>query len=224
MFDYLLEAIERLARDFAGSPLRYFVRSTHSFQEGCADRLAQRLEAQSIQMQAESRRKREEEEARMKHPSAAKSNVPMVVLEDVIAREADLNNDFVKGWEPGTTADNRRHREAVKINRSKEALELGLNEDEAFYYVTGYSVEQARKFAADWSDNMKEASKPETEAQRRKREAKEQRARERADASWYRQQRKERDRLDWDAYYRGAEAGDTVSLNKQMDEDKRRLT
>lgn len=212
MFEYLTDTIDRLTRENYDA-MQFFTRTGHSFKEGCADRLVERLKQERANIEREQERKAREQEAQQRHPGAAGSNLPAVRIADIVTMENDYNNDFRMGWEPGTTARRRaeqeeRSREAARkqAERKAEGKSFGLNDEEADWYSWGYTVEQARAHARPRQD------RPETEAQRRKRE----RA---SDAYWEREARrqyKERRRLDHSAYRAGSAAGDSVSLNRQV--------
>jgi len=227
MFEYLLEAIERLARNFVGNdPARYFTREAHSFKEGCAYRLHERLEEQFKALLEEQAKKEREEKARSSHPGAAPGTGLVLYLGDVVQREKDLNNDLIKGLEPGTTARNReRHAaEARAASDRRQAIydaNVGPHGHEVATYMSyGYSLDRAQEFARQQS----EPSKPETEAQKRKRLEREKKAEKRAAEQWRRREQREANRLDQNAYWSGHEAGDEVSLNRQIDEDcKKRI-
>lgn len=222
MFDYLLETIERLARDDVKDPSLYFTRYAHSFKEGCSDRLIGRLNEQREQIVVEQARKSREDMTRARHPGAATSNLPTVLLSDVIQNEENLNEDFRNGWEPGTTAARRREREARYEQYERERQEKrdavraqypDANDELISMLVEGWSLERAQEILAERS----KPAKPETEAQRRKREEREERSNQRY---WERLQR-EHARLDMGAYRKGHKAGDGVSLNRQAEHDKK---
>lgn len=228
MFEYLLQTIERLAREDVGNdPSQFFTKYAHSFKEGCADRLVDRLEDKHRDIVEQQERQVREDQAKAKHPAATKSNLPAIMLKDVIQHEDDLNNDLRRGWEPGTTAAKRakdeqaeRDREAKQEKRLAEAKAMGLDDDAAYYYSIGYDKERAIR-TANARNEPDEPEKPETEAQKRKREAREERQRQRNREWWERREAREASRLDRTAYYKGNQAGDNVSLDRQVDKEKR---
>lgn len=221
MFEYLLQSIERLARDDIQDPKQFFTRYAHSFKEGCSDRLIERLKAKQEQILAEQERAAKEETVRRQHPGATSSNLPAVVLRDVVQTEHDLNNDLINGWAPGTTAKNRREQaeyedrqRELRLRRYAEAIARGLNEAEARYASYGYNDDQARELARP---EPEKPSRPETETQRRKRHEREQRDN---DRFWHRQHKYAR-RLDQTAYIKGHAKGDDVGLDRQVDKNER---
>lgn len=227
MFEYLVEAIERLARDAVGNdPTQYFTRPAHSFKEGCADRLTERLTEQKRDLVEAQEREAKDRQAAARHPGAAPGTAVAILLRDLVQDEKDLNEDVRRGVEPGTTARERfeRDQESRRVIAEREArlaalIAQGIDKRVAWYMSVGYDRERAEQLAAP------QASKPETETQKRKRTEQE----ERADRRYYESQqsraRREARRLDPAAYQMGKDAGERVSLNRQIDEDrKRRLT
>jgi len=120
----------------------------------------------------------------------ARGNGTDLVLADVYGSEADRNSDFRMGWEPGTTKRRRLEWFAECEARRKEREAAALNAP---------------------------PKPPETEAQKREREAE--------SARWYadyqRRQRKEAAKRDQKAYSLGSEAGRSISLNRQITEAER---
>lgn len=222
MFEYLIQTIDRLTKEVIVDPKGYFTRYAFSFRKGMADRLMDRLrEQREAEIRKQEAAKREAE-VRAKHPSAATDNALVVSLGDVVQQEKDLNEDFRRGWEPGTTARRRAEYEAersarrVKFNALVDeiVMEQGVSREVAWYLASGYEMPMALYLAGE-GPNPKGESKPETEAQRRKREEKEARANRNY---WDRQARKDA-KLDLTGYRAGHEAGDRVSLNKQAGHD-----
>lgn len=231
MFDYLLEAIERLARiEVNNDPSQYFTRYAHSFKEGMADRLMERLADKRKRMMKEQEAKAREDAMRAKHPGAASSNALVVLLRDVVQDEKDLNYDFLEGLAPGTTAreraqalaeqDEYKRREAErKARRVPELMQAhGVDRDVAEWLFAGYDMPMALYLADKGPNPRGEAkAKPETDTQRRKREERERNEQNRQRARWDR----EASRLDQTAYARGQERGADVGLDRQAKEDKR---
>jgi len=103
--NYLLAAIERLTKDACkvqGEPTTG--RWAMSFREGCTLRLRIKLR--------DRRRQREQEQAKAKANSHGSSDGRSLMVVDYAEAEADANNDFIFGYEPGTTAARRKMREA----------------------------------------------------------------------------------------------------------------
>lgn len=217
MFEYLLQTIERLAREEVLDPSQYFTRYAHSFKEGCSDRLVERLRHKRDEIVAEADRKAREERTRSRHPGAARSNLPALVLSDVIQQEKDLNEDFQYGRPPGTTARERAEREArstaAQIEREtkeKTLVAQGIDPRVAYYIAAGYSQAVAEELARPTPE------KPETDAQRRRREAREERDNDRFWERYQRRQEREAARIDQGAYRKGHAAGSGVGLDPQL--------
>lgn len=229
MFEYLLQTINRVAKGHL-DPKEFFTRFGHSFKEGMADRIVERLQERRRHEVEEQEKKAREANVRAQHPSSA-GNALVVVLKDFVQDETDLNNDMVKGWEPGTTSRNRRKSEErqVKWAAEQEAKRIALRaewvardptlgDDWLYYLERGYDLDFVRKLMKP------DPAKPETERQKLKREERERNERNERNREWSKYQR-ENARLDQRGYAAGIQAGDNVGLDRQMDEDrKRRLT
>lgn len=211
MFEYLHKTIERLLPITDNSQRNS--RSSQSWKEGCAARLIERLKERKAQMEAESRRKQAEEDAKRSHPAYAGSGALVVVLGDVYQTEADLNTDFRAGLAPGTTAKRRAERKAAdeawlaKWEAERPAREAAAKARE----------EAERKAREDMLAN-------ETPADRKKREAAEAKAERDAakeQAKWNRRYyrssggTKSKPR-DWAAYSAGQRTADTIGLDAQV--------
>lgn len=218
MFEYLLQTIERLAREEVKDSSQFFTRYAHSFKEGCSDRIIARLQEQQRRIVEEQERRVREEKARSSHPAAATYNALVVTITNVAQNENDLNNDVFNGWKSGTTAARRAKYEAERAQREEEGERLRAERraaaltddpntpaDVLRYMEMGFSRERAEEIC--------KPAKPETEAQRRKREEREKRA------YWRDRERTQRadKRLDGVGYRRGYDAGKDVSLNRQVD-------
>lgn len=197
MADYLQQAVERAARDYA--KLQYpgqsiFIREMIAFREGMSRRLCERLERKRWDTLNEERAKAEE--ARRNQPAGTGGTG--LVLASVIQTEEDLNNDYEMGWEPGTSAARRAEREAKKAAADAilKAWELA-NPEEAAAQRKAKEEEDA-KWWADYK--AKNANKPHRE---RKLTAEE-----------------ERQRLS--TFGAGYRKGDDVGFDKQVDKNSQR--
>jgi hypothetical protein len=218
MFDYLLQAIERVARDEVQDPALYFTRYAHSFKEGAAVRLVERLQQRKREIVEQADREAREAKARASHPGAT-SGAMVIFMSDVVQDEEDANNDLYNGLPAGTTAAKRRANEAENAAREAKRTALvqaGEDPDVAWYLSWGYDEERARKLATP------EAPKVETEAERNKREARERRENERWQEREYARQRREANRLDPAAYRKGKQAGDDIGLDTQIEKQERK--
>lgn len=135
MYDYLVAAAERCAAD-AGYGKRSQDRNLYL--AGIESRLRERL--------VERRRQREQESRPAPAPQGNGTGRELI-LTDVYGSEADLNNDALNNFPPGTTAANRRKAEERQAARSAERDRLvaeGCDPDVAWYKVHGYSDENAK--------------------------------------------------------------------------------
>lgn len=218
MFEYLLQSIDRLAKSEVQDPTQYFTRYAHSFKEGCADRVIERLQERRAEEVAAAERKAREDKVRNSHPGAATNNALVVVLGDYVQDEEDLNDDMRRGLPPGTIKAKRAEYEREHAQRQAEqqrqydmrkavllTQDPNIDPQRLDWLATGFSVETVDKWC-------KEANKVETEAQRRKRVERE----ERQDQRWRDQQYRQDARKDWRGYSRGREAGDDVGLDRQV--------
>lgn len=220
MFEYLQQTIERLAReDVGGDPKQFFTKYAHSFKHGCSDRVVSRLQDEQRRIVEEQTRKAKEQDVRNQHPAAASSNLPTVILSDVIQNEKDLNNDFVQGWEPGTTGNRRAadkaENEAYQLLRQaryEAAITAGHSEEIAQYLSWDYDLATATRLATP------EEKKPETEAQKKKRQARE----EASNRRYWDRHHREQQKIDGAGYRKGYDQGADVSLNRQVDENTRK--
>jgi hypothetical protein len=206
MFDYLMKTINRLVLEAVhGDNSQRMTKFGIAFAEGCADRLGQRLRRRHADYLAEQAKEARERNAQARHPAAATGGALVVVMQNYATQEQDLNDDFNRGLEPGTTARRRADREARVAARLAELCAQGIEAEVARYMADyGFSFEQAHAHVHP---------PEETDEERAKREAREQRDRERAEARWER----EYNRRNWSGYYAGQEAGDRVGLDPQVD-------
>lgn len=171
------------------------------FLEGAALRLSERLEERRRQAEADSKAA---EEARQ---AASNGSGRELVLSDVYGSEADLNNDALNNFPPGTTAARRRQREEEEMKREaqKQAwIDAGVDPTEALYRSYGYSEEKAK----EWANDYKKASAMATGG-RRGRTRHFTIGSSRADRSYYQM-------VGSKAYQSGKEAGGSISLEKQV--------
>lgn len=220
MFQYLVQAIDRLARERAGDPKLYFTKDACLFREGCADRVIERLNKRHKDIVDEQDRKAREELTRSQHPAAATGSALVVVMSEFYQDEKDLNEDMVKGLDPGTTGARRREyereQEEARIERKRKfdaAIAEGMSESVAYYVAAGWSRERAEEILAEAA----RPSKPETDAQRRKREERERNSNNR----YWEQQHREGAKYRTAGYQAGHAAGEDVGLDQQVDQNTR---
>lgn len=130
-YEYLMAEIARLCP--------YDHRSTDGkrFLEGASVRIAERLNDRRREREAESRRKADEAKKKFQDEDTSRA----LVLTDVYGTEADLNNDALNDFPPGTTAAKRREAENRRLARVATRDRLvaeGMNHLEATYRSWGY--------------------------------------------------------------------------------------
>jgi hypothetical protein len=211
MFEYLMQTINRLVmqeinNDYRQRMSRYAI----SWCTGCASRLRERIEKRHDDFLKEQARQAEEQRRQAQHPASASHGALIVVMEDYAQKERDLNDDYRNGWEPGTTAANRTKQEAQRKaayeKKYAAAIAKGFDHKTSDAYAQYYfeSMEAAHKWAHPEKKTAEEQAKD--------------------DAYWEREYRKERNRQrreeskrNWTAYAKGQDAGDSISLNRQVD-------
>jgi hypothetical protein len=125
MYDYLIDTMHRLL-PFVGAERRET--PARLWMAGCAETLCERLIGQRTG-------KVKEQES---------DGVPgLVRLADLYGDESDLNNDFRRGLEPGTTARQRREvqaEEAEYARKEKELIAGGMDCDDVWYVARGAEI------------------------------------------------------------------------------------
>lgn len=198
MYDYLEETMRRLARE-AGVDYRD-TKLFNYFLEGASTRVIERLRD----------RRRERELADRQATRAAQSNGSgtELVLSDVYGTEADLNNDALNGFPAGTTAARRRktqEQNAQREARQAELVKQGVDETVAFYMSYGYGPDEAKTYAEDWARRSRRSG-----------------GRGRSQG-WTNNDRKEHEKVNSTAYQAGRAAGNSIGLDSQVGNSKRKL-
>lgn len=133
MAEYLQQTIERITRDWAagkyGRGTSVFIRDAIAYREGMADRICLRLRDLREERLEEDRRRKREQEAAARHPSATPGTA--LVLADLVLEEDELNQDYLYGWEPGTTTRHRKEWVARRAEATRRAEELLRAREEA---------------------------------------------------------------------------------------------
>lgn len=206
MADYLQQTVERLAQEWAKP--RYnsvFVREAIAYREGMATRLVERLNALRRERIAEDERKRKEQ------PTYSGGGNALVLL-DVINSEHDLNEDYIYGLEPGTTAKKRAEQEARRAAAQAKA-------DEAFRVQQEWDAAHPVEAAA-----RKAAEKKELEewwAEYKAKEAK-RAARRKEPVQRYRAMTPQEQRAGLHSFGEGMRKANDIGLERQVDADVRR--
>lgn len=201
MYDYLDTTMRRLATE-AGIDYKQN-REFNYFLEGATTRVVERLA--SIRL----RREREQfREAMTKGAARGNGTGHELVLTDVYGSEADLNNDHVNGFAPGTTAARRRTQQAqtaVREAREKVLVAEGMDPTVAFYVAHGYGEDEAKTYADSWTKRSRHGG-----------------GRGRSQ-NWTQSDEKHAQKINSPAYKAGRTAGDSIGLDSQVGNSKRKL-
>lgn len=217
MAQYLQDTVERLAQEWSREQgyKSVFVREAIAFREGCAGRVGVRLrDRRDAQIRA-ARAKKEAEEA-----ASTPTGTTAVTIVDVMGNEADLNNDYLRGWEPGTTAAKRREQELYDLQmrerfRAAQLKQQELDEanDVANCWPLGTTAHKRAEAKA--AENAKWYADYLARASKRQRRRKEPAApRERAET-----EAQKRSRLA--GFYEGQIKGEDIGLDDQIDRENR---
>lgn len=206
--DYVEEVANRLVRD-RFEPRAYFSKDAHYFREGVIDRMVLRIRERRREEEAERERAKREQEARNRHPGAATENA-IVLISDVAREEERANYDYLHGegaWDAREARIAARRREIEEANERYEKWALANPE------------EVARREA----ERQKEQEAARKRRERLDRQA-EKRRQERIDRFGYDPQdyRSKATKYDSSAYWEGQDAGAKVSIDQQIDEQKRK--
>lgn len=204
MAQYLMDAIERLVDERIGmdSAQRRWSRENIVFREGAASTVCYKLQQRRRELIAEEERKQQEaaERAAQQADASVSTSTALTIATHAQA-EADANNDFANGWEPGKTAANRAQWQAEQAARAERAR-------------------LAREAHVQWClDNPEEARAQEEERRkeaeaREKREARNARRRENSYSRWTKA-----DERRWEEqqfYTAGRKAAEKISIDQQM--------
>lgn len=211
MYDYLVTRMDDLL-PYQGMEKRG--KAALLWLEGATATLCRRL-----------RDKRREMERETEKAAQTGSGMSLVV---VTADEDDYNNDIENGWPLGTTAEQKAQQKAsyaevaAKTKARLEEAQIMYPHAPEFVHrhmSYGYTFEEAMK---NWEEHQAEkakaeraAAKPETEAQRRKREERDARYNER----YWAKREKQMAKYDDPAYQAGRRAAKDISLDDQIDHE-----
>lgn len=216
MFDYLVSAIERLAREWAkDNGHNIFAKPAIYFREGAAERLIARLDTKFRGIVREQREKAEA--ARAANTSYSGSTMPAVILADYIHAEEDANADLRDGVAPGTHARLRRERIARSAAISAYMKEYNCSWSVAYdVIVQGFSHEKAQAMESTEQDRMRRLINDPAY------QAKSDRSDRRYQERMYRESVREASKTASPGYRAGQEAGRTISLDPQVNSDTTR--
>lgn len=204
MATYLQDTVEKLAQKWAkesgyGS---VFVREAIAYREGMTNRLAERLAARREELVSKARQEAEERKRNQARAEVVTGN-ELTIL-DVISSEADFNNDYLNGWEMGTTARNRAKREAESAAwRAKYEADQAARKkwEEENPVAAAREREKAAAEYEEWLNSLPKA--------KRRRQTKEPQIR-------YRKATPEEERMSLGSYRAGRARGNDVGIDTQV--------
>jgi hypothetical protein len=206
MAQYLQDTVEQLAQRWANDNRlkSVFVREAIAYREGMADRISNKLWERRNKILEEEQTRIREEAAQRHARNEADPGTSALTLVEIISTEADFNNDYLNGWELGTTAKNRHDSEI----RWK-----------------AYQAEQEKKRAAyeEWAKlHPEEAARLEAKALREEleREARDAKRRSKFRSVRSRKLTPEEERARLPSYDEGYDKGREVGIDRQVNETK----
>jgi hypothetical protein len=208
MATYLQEAIERLVEERIGldNARERWSKFNVAFREGAADIISGKLyERRQSLLDEEMRKQKEAAERAREAGTEGVSTSTALTIGSHTQAELDANNDFARGWKPGTTAEHRAQWQAEQAARAeRERL--------------------AREAHVRWcKENPEEARRMEEEAQREREEAEKREARNAKRRTGYSRWTKADDA--WEerltAMAMGAKAAEKISIDQQAEHKKR---
>lgn len=205
MADYLQNTVERLARKWMQDNrpgLSIFIKEAIAYREGVSERLVSRMwELRRQRILNDEAKVKAEREANVAKGVFTEN---ALVLTDVISNEEDLNNDHIYGWEAGTSARKRKEGLVRQEAAERAAAELLRQQEE---WDAAHPAEAAARAAKDQAENearMKDYWKKAGKQRTRK-------------------MTPEEERRNMGSFQQGYREGGNVSLDRQINEDKRRL-
>lgn len=212
MAQYLQDTIERLAREWSKerSYLSVFVREAIAFREGCTDRIYDRLRARREEILTAARQEEERRKQREASAQQGSTSRALTIL-DVISTEEDFNNDYLHGFDLGTTA---RERAEHKRRQDAADAEYAKRRAEQEEYDRIHPEEEAAR--------RKEAEEylAELVARYNKKQAKRE-TRRRVVTPRYRKPTPEEERAGLTGYAIGQDAGQKVGIDTQVNDAKK---
>lgn len=203
MARYLQETVERLSQQWARDTgyKSVFVREAIAYREGMADRICARLSDRRYEI-VEKARKEAEERREAERNRMPTTGTELTIL-DVISTEADFNNDYLDGWEMGTTARNRAEAEARnKAWYTKRAAEEAAKTPEQ----KAREAEALKLQMKIWAEEDAKRAKRRNKTPPKPR---------------YRAMTAEEQRRELGSYWHGQEAGSSVGIDTQVDATKK---
>lgn len=215
MAKYLQETVERLAQQWAKDNLykSVFVREAIAYREGMSTRICDRLSDRRHEIIEKAKQEAEERKRDQARAAMSTTGTELTIL-DVISSEADYNNDYLHGYEMGTTARNRAESEARQA-----AYEAGVRQKAAEYaewkrlnpeLAAAREKKTAEENAAWWAEWEKKNAKRQARVNKTPPKPR------------YRNMTAEEQRAQMGSYYEGHQAGNNVGIDTQVDAQARK--
>lgn len=215
MYDYLVQTIERLAREHAASVFTHmFARGAIRFREGCAERLVERLDHRYCVILEEQEHKAQEN--RRANEQYAGSTLPTVVLRDYAREEEEANYDLAHGDEPGISTRRRKEREARDAAIAAYQIQHDVDWSVAYDVVVRGMTHDAA-VARCTRLSFISATIEEDTAATRKRHAQQEKQNRRDRARYAREEMREDERRNDPGFVAGLIAADGIGLDAQVD-------
>lgn len=210
MATYLQETIEKLAQQWAKDSQfkSVFVREAIAYREGMTARITERLQARRDKQIREEKARAEEAKRDAEARGQASSSHALTIV-DIVSTEADFNNDYLNGWELGTTAKNRHDSDMARKARMAEYAEAQRVHEERMANDPEYRAKKEAEAKANAEYWAKFDAKWEKKQARRDLRPSKPRARARTE---------EEKRMDLDSYWDGRDHGDRVGIDTQVDQ------
>lgn len=204
MAKYLQDTVEKLAQRWAKENFykSVFVREAIAYREGMAARIGERLDQRRREMVTKARQEAEERKRDEARTGIVTGNALTIV--DVISSEEDFNNDYLQGWDMGTTARNRHEADLryKKWKADNEAREAAKTPEQK-----AREAEERKRQMAKW------AAEDAKRAKRRNKTPPKPR---------YRRPTAEEERMGLGSYYEGRAKGNEVGIDQQVDRTENR--
>ena len=213
MAQYLQQTVDRLAKETANERgLNVFCREMIAYREGVASRLYERLNQLRRDKLAEDERKAREQSAASRHPASASTSNALTLV-SVIQTEADLNQDYVYGYEPGYTAHYRAEslaRRAAAEAAAEQALRQRDEDEDRNPELKAARLAREQKDAEEYE-----------KWERAWRKRQERNERRRGGGYRYRANTPREQRASLREFGEGYERGDSIGLHQQLDENRK---
>lgn len=213
MADYLEEVTNRFVRD-KYSKAQFFSADAHAYRHGMIDRLVERVSARRAEEEREREIEKREQAARMQHPGASTENA-IVLMSDVAREEEKANYDYLHGegeWDAKEARALARQQQLEETIAKRRQWELDNAEEHAA------NVAKAEAEYAAWHKKWRQQNERNERAAEKRRE-------ERINRYGYDPEDYKTTKAsvtDKQAYWEGKSDGEHVSIDSQIDEQKRK--